>query len=386
VTDINAAISATPTSPLAHADVAVVGAGIVGLAHAYEAHRRGFSVVVIDRDERAVGASVRNFGHCFVAATAAGRPLEVALEARERWLALSRQAGFAVLECGSLVVTREEDELAVLEATAAEAARGAAVVSPAEVGELAPVALDGVVGALHARLDLRIDPREAVDALARYLEHDLRVRFVRGAVVRDLALPTVRTSLGRVHAERCIVCPGPDLQTLYGEVFAARRGLTRVKLQMLRVAAPNGTRYGPALLTGLSLLRYPAFSAQAEAAAVRQRLERDAPELVRHGIHLIVTQRPGGDLIVGDTHEYAMTVSPFGDESLDRLVLAEAARLLGFDDLRVLERWHGVYPTAPGDPFLIEEPEPGVQLVAVVSGVGMTTALGLAPHVLDRWC
>lgn len=42
-------------------DLAVVGAGICGLAHALTAARRGKSVVVVDRDDQANGASVRNF-------------------------------------------------------------------------------------------------------------------------------------------------------------------------------------------------------------------------------------------------------------------------------------------------------------------------------------
>lgn len=53
-------------------DVAVVGAGIVGLAHALAAVRRGKRVVVIDRDARANGASVRNFGFVTVTGQAAG--------------------------------------------------------------------------------------------------------------------------------------------------------------------------------------------------------------------------------------------------------------------------------------------------------------------------
>jgi hypothetical protein len=41
---------------------------------------------------------------------------------------------------------------------------------------------------------------------------------------------------------------------------------------MLRVAAPNDDRYGPALMTGLSTIRYPAFTAQSDSGHVRERL------------------------------------------------------------------------------------------------------------------
>jgi len=43
-------------------DLAVVGAGIVGLGCALAAARAGKRVAVIDRDAQANGASVRNFG------------------------------------------------------------------------------------------------------------------------------------------------------------------------------------------------------------------------------------------------------------------------------------------------------------------------------------
>ena len=371
------------TEQLAAADLLVVGAGIVGLAHALEAARRGMSVLVLERDRRALGASVRNFGHVIVSAMAPGRPFECALDARERWLWLGRTAGVPVSEAGTLLVARHADELAVLEEAAAAAPeRGLRLLSRDEVGRLAALPLDAVVGGAVAELDLRVDPRSAVARLAAWLEERCDVRFVWDAAVLDVDLPVVTTSAGRIRAEQAIVCPGGDFTSLFRDAFADRPNLVLTKLQMLRAAAPPGRSYGPTLATGLSLLHYPGFSGQPSVERLRARIERERPELLAARVNLLVAQLPGSDLVIGDTHEYGLAVSPFRSERLDRLILSEAEALLGVA-LEVRERWYGVYPSAPGDPFMVVEPAPGVRLVEVVSGVGMTTALGLAGRVMD---
>src|ERR1700753_436451 len=84
-------------SGIIDADVFVVGAGIAALAHAHEARSRGLSVVLLDRDDHAVGASVRNFGHLFFTSVADGAPFERAMLARERWLELIDRAGLHVV-------------------------------------------------------------------------------------------------------------------------------------------------------------------------------------------------------------------------------------------------------------------------------------------------
>jgi len=364
-------------------DVCVVGAGIVGLAHAFEARRRGLEVAVLEQGERAVGASVRNFGHGFLVAMADGEALECALLARERWIELGRRAGIEVLECGTVIVARHEDELEVMAGAAHDDRRGASMITPSEVATLAPIPTDGLLGALHGRQDFRVDPRCAVAGLGSLLEADPGAHVVWNAHVHTAEPGRVDAGRVAVRAPLIVICPGPDYVSLPPELRPHRAGLTRCRLQMLRVCAPGARRYDPALLTGLSLLRYPAFTAQPGFRRVRARIEAERPELVAAGIHLIVTQLAGGDLIVGDTHDYADTVSPFRKERLDHLMLAEAERLLGVDRLEVRERWQGVYPSAPGDPFMVTDPLPGVAVVEVVSGVGMTAALGLAPRVLD---
>ena len=79
-------------------DIAVVGGGILGLAHAYEARQRGLSVALFERNPRPQGASVRNFGIIWQLGQAAGTGRELAaLEtgedvAREHGLAAARPA------------------------------------------------------------------------------------------------------------------------------------------------------------------------------------------------------------------------------------------------------------------------------------------------------
>ena len=366
------------------ADICVVGAGIVGLAHAHEARARGLRVVVAERDRHAVGASVRNFGHGFLSAMGEGEALECALTARERWLELGARAGLEVLESGSVVVARHADELAVMARVAQDERRSLRMLTVREVGALVPIPTDGLLGGMHATRDIRVDSRQAVARLADLLQRDPEARILWGQPVHAVAPGLVQGARASVRAPLVVICPGADYAALAPELAPRREGLTCCKLQMLRVAAPDDRRYGPALLTGLSLLRYPAFAATQESALMRARIGAERPELIAAGVHLIVTQLPGGDLIIGDTHEYGEPISPFGDERLDQLLLSEARGLLGVARLEVRQRWHGVYPSAPGSPFLVEAPLPGVRVVEVVSGIGMTTALGLAPRVLDE--
>jgi glycine/D-amino acid oxidase-like deaminating enzyme len=95
-------------------DVAVVGAGIVGLAHALAAARRGLKVALFERTDPAVGASIRNFGQVWPVGKT-GALFQRAMKSREIWLEASRGAGFFCLESGSLhLAYHDDDEMTVL--------------------------------------------------------------------------------------------------------------------------------------------------------------------------------------------------------------------------------------------------------------------------------
>ncbi|MEV4176278.1 TIGR03364 family FAD-dependent oxidoreductase [Nonomuraea sp. NPDC049709] len=360
------------------ADLVVVGAGIVGLAHAVDAVRRGLSVAVVERDERAVGASVRNFGHgCFTAQD--GDALRYATAARTAWLSLAREAGLWLNEGGTVVVARADDEYAVLAEFSAARDGQAVLLDARAVAERVPVG-PGVVGGAWLPMDVRVDPRQAVHAIAGWLARR-GVRFHWATSAHAVEPDAVVTSRGRVEAGRVVVAVGHHVHRHFPDL-AERSGLRGCALHMLRVADPHGRRVDPAVLSGFSLLRYDGFTACPTGPALRARMESAHPGLVGIGLNLMFTQRPDGDLIIGDTHAYAGTFDPFQAEELDRQVLEQTARLLGAGPLTVRERWRGVYASAPA-PFLVATPMPGVRVVSVTSGIGMTTALGLAPEVLD---
>lgn len=365
-------------------DVAIVGAGIVGLSHAWHAVSAGLRVVVLERDEFAVGASVRNFGHICTTAQS-GIVYDYALRARAEWIALGEAAGFPVARAGTLVVARTAAELAVIEEFAVsrngEDPEAVAVLTAEQLGDRLGLLPPGAVGGAHLAHDLRVNSPDAVPALAAHLA-SLGVDFRWRENVLLVESGRLVTSRGEFLADRVVVSVGHDVDRFFPELAAAA-GVRRCRLRMLEVDAPHDLSVAPGVFTGTSLLRYDGFARTAAAAQLRAELDAQHPELSSHGVNLMFTQRPGSDgdlgrLVIGDTHHYSVTETPFEDEESDEVLLAHFRRLLDVDELRVRRRWRGVYASSEAAPFLVEEPLPGVTAVSVTSGIGMTTALGLA--------
>ncbi|MGH8809354.1 MAG: TIGR03364 family FAD-dependent oxidoreductase, partial [Noviherbaspirillum sp.] len=184
---------------------------------------------------------------------------------------------------------------------------------------------------------------------------------------------------------RVYICAGHDLQTLYPEAMAPL-GIRLCALQMLRIAGPDMT-LGPAVLTGLSALHYPSFRQSPKLLPsldrLRRQVEESEPHLLEHGIHLIVQQVGStGELIIGDSHHYGTSVSPFATAEVDDAILRLAESVLG-RPLKILERWQGVYASS-SSPYEIISPAEGVTAVVITSGIGMSIAFALAERTLDN--
>jgi FAD dependent oxidoreductase TIGR03364 len=364
--------------------VVIVGGGVLGTMHAWQALSRGHDVVQLEREAGARGASVRNFGLIWVGGRAEGAELATAVRARELWEKLAADVpdlGFR--PCGSLTVARTGAELAVA-ATAAElpsaGLRGFELLDPANTRRRNPALAGSFAGALWCGRDGAVEPRTAQRALRAHLSARASYRWLPGREVRAAGNQGVRDDHGETHpADVVIVCTGAQLAGLAREL-APDLPVRRVRLQMMETA-PLGTPLPTAVADGDSFRYYPAYG-----GAELDRRQPQEPVAREHGMQLLMVQRRDGGLTIGDTHAYD---EPFGfdvDETPYEHLVTVAEALLGRPLPPVRRRWAGVYAQTLDTARVVhrERVAPGVWLVTGPGGRGMTCSPAIAETTMTE--
>ena len=303
------------------ADLAVVGAGVVGLAHAYHAAKKGLKVVLFEREQFAIGASVRNFGMLWPIGQTPGEGLEMALCSRAHWLDISAQAGLWVNPSGSLHVVYHQDEWDVLNEFVtlyAGSAYQVQLLSAEEVLKKSPVVNPkGLLGGLWSNTECVINSRESVRKIPLWLEEKFGITLCFGETVKEIALPKIATTTQEWEVQKAVICSGAEFETLYPAVFKENE-MKKCKLQMLKaVSSKKEFSIGPSLCAGLTLRHYSAFAKCPSLKKVDARYDGESMDLKNHGIHVLLSQNNFGELIIGDTHHYGLTMEPFDREDLN---------------------------------------------------------------------
>lgn len=362
----------------------VIGAGIAGLAMARALAVRNYKVTVIERNEKAVGASVRNFGMVWPIGQPDGELYERAMLSRSIWKQVCIESGIWFEEAGSLHLAHSPEEWRVLqELKEAYRSRNYTLLNSWETVAGSPAVVEaGLFGSLYSPDELIVDPREAIRKIPAWLQEKYGVEFLWNKTVTDISFPAIYMGAEEREADHIFICSGADFETLYPELFAAQP-LTKCKLQMMRLAAqPDNWRMGPALCGGLSLVHYTAFKAASSLKLLHRKLEDEYPEYLKWGIHVMVSQNQTGELTIGDSHEYALTHEPFDKAFINELILRYLKQRVRFKDETVTESWHGIYPKLTnGQTSLVLDAEQGVTIVNGFGGAGMTLAFGLTEQV-----
>ena len=194
---------ATPiafSDPLPEAvDVAVIGAGVVGVSTAYFLAKAGVRVALFEKGRVAGEQSSRNWGWV----RQQGRDpaeLPIAMEANRIWRSLAEETGerdLAFTECGCLYVTTDPARMSRWEEWREVAARhqlDSRMLTGREAEALLPDVNGSWAGGIYTPSDGRAEPFVAVPALAR------AARRRGAAVVESCAVRTVETEAGRVRA------------------------------------------------------------------------------------------------------------------------------------------------------------------------------------------
>ena len=192
---------ATNEAVPAHADVVIVGAGIVGCAAAYYLAKRGVHAVVIEKDVVGRAQSGRNWG--FVRQQ--GRdPVELPLmiESNRIWSGIERELGADVewVQGGNLGLATARDRLELFERWAETARQhdlDTKVLTPAEVKRLIPDLHGEWLGGMFTQSDGHAEPRKATLAFAN------AARAGGAHIVEHCTVTSFDTADGVVRAVRC---------------------------------------------------------------------------------------------------------------------------------------------------------------------------------------
>jgi FAD dependent oxidoreductase TIGR03364 len=367
----------------------VIGSGVVGLAHALTALEAGWTVTVIERDGRPLGASVRNFGTLWPIGCTFGAEREQALFGVRRWKELAREAGFWIQPCGSLSLAYREEAWAVLQEFSAKQASsdGFELLDARAVSSRYPAAnLNGLRGALFSREETLVHPPSVILKLADYV----RARgsaFHYGTPVVKVHEGAVETSSGaRFGFDQLLIAAGEEMRLLFPQELAAAN-LTRCRLQMMRTTPqPKEFSLGAIFVSDLTLCHYPAFRACPSTPKLRARIENELPRHRDWGVHVIAAQHHDGSLTLGDSHEYAADFDPDSRADVEELILDALRQFACVPDLRIATRWHGTYlKSTVGQTQVVLQPRPRVTMVTAMGGLGMTLSWGLARKNVESW-
>jgi sarcosine oxidase subunit beta len=342
-------------------DVVVVGGGIIGAACARELALRGASVILLEKDELAAGASGRNLGYIDTSKDPVLAPL--ARESLAVYLEVVGGAPFpAFLDhepLGTVTVSLDADGLDELDAwVKAAAAVGVAVerLDGDALRELEPELSHGVLDAWLLHEGHRVDPAALTVCLASDArEHGATIRHhapARWLLADGGRVTGVMTDDGPIHAGVTLVAAGPwsgELVRPLGiplAIAGARGWLVRV--------APERTPVRHWIQSGARrLLTGPEAIASAETFPTVVPLREFAEGAEAHDVSPMIQPAPDGSIVLGTSREPALAADAAG-LTVPRSIAREAMRLIpSLAGAPVVATWSGVRPLSPDERPLI---------------------------------
>jgi len=365
----------------------VVGAGIVGLATARALCLKNYDVTVIEKSNKAVGASIRNFGMVWPIGQPDGKLYNRSIRTKQIWKEIADSTNMWYDECGSIHLAYHQDEWEVLQEVNeifSSNDRDVKLIPPQKIGEnFLGINQTNLLGGLFSESEMIVNPVKAIPTVTKYLEEFLGVNFIWGKAITKIENNKVYSGNELFETDIVFVCTGQDFEFLFPELFSAQ-SITKSKLQMMRFTPDIADwRIKTSVCGGLSLIHYNSFKVAPSLQLLKERYEKEMPEYIKYGIHVMVSQNDQFELTVGDSHEYGTTFDPFDKVEINQLIFKYLNQFMFADFWSLKESWNGVYPKMTnGETELFLNPEPSVYILNGIGGVGMTLSFGLAEEMV----
>lgn len=349
-----------------HADVIIVGAGIIGCALAEQLALRGVNVRVIDAAGISEHTSAAGMGH-LVALGDDPAQFALALHSLKLWQqrAASLPSRVAYTACGTLWLAADEEEAAHAQEKS-QRLHAAGVrcewLDDAALRAAEPALTRDLLGALRVVDDAVIyPPQAALHFAARAREHgahfDLHTR-VQAVGDGEVVLAGGR----RLQAARIVVAAGcasaalvPEAQILprKGHLLITTRQVPRIHHQLVELGYHKSAHGHDPISV--------AFNAQ---------------------------PRETGQILIGSSRQFDDLSADLVPDVLTRMLQRAARYLPDLPQWPALRAWTGQRPCTPDNlPYIGRlQRDPGLWLAAGHEGLGITTATGTADVLADLLC
>ena len=377
-----------------HYDLAIVGAGILGVMAALHAEQQGLKVLLLESGAKANHATVRNFGQVVASGQILGYWRGLGQRSSDIYQQFAKKIALPIRQQGTFYIAGDEQEAQLLEEMAVinhqENAKSQLLSQQAVLALQPLLKKEAVINALHYPDEITIDSPDLMQCLQQHLQKNSAVDCIYGGEVKEVDGKNANfslylTDLRCFKAKQVLFCCGHQSTPLL-QRFYHNEALQLCKLQMMSTVAQMRGGLTGNVLGGLSIRRYQAF---ASCPSYAQLSHSDyQQQLQQHGIHLLFKQVANGELIIGDTHEYFDIHScSSADYHLyidkQRLMWTEAQRILNLKDDAVAKLWLGWY-VEHKEGALIKSLEPGLHCVTGLGGKGMTVGPALMQDVIAK--
>lgn len=370
-------------------DLIVVGAGVLGTFHAIHAARLGKTVLLTEKDQYPVNATVRNFGQA-VPSGMSSDWLNYARRSTALYNEIQQEFDISVRKNGTVYLSSDSDELQLiheLKERMDDVDYEAQLLSADDCLTKWPsLSKQYCNGGLFFPQEVSVEPEKLIYRLLEYavkrypnLTYKPATAVIACTTTADRVEITT-SSNQKITAEKAIVCNGGEFKLLFADLFK-ESGIVVSKLQMMRTLPMPEVQLEGNILTGLSIRRYEAFE---ECPSFSKLTTPDHyTELKKWGIHILFKKATDGSIIIGDSHEYADVNHTddlgFGiNNYINELMIKEAQKIVKFDVSKIASSWAGFYPQHNSKHIVEYDIDDRIHIRTAIGGKGMTSAAGYA--------